>query len=82
LHQRGEAVKAAELERARRLLAGGQPPEQVLEALAHALTSKFLHGPTRLLNGHGDDRDRMLQLVDHLLADRSNSATDGSDPRH
>jgi glutamyl-tRNA reductase len=82
LHQRGEAVKAAELERARRLLAGGQSPEQVLEALAHALTSKFLHGPTRLLNGHGDDRDRMLHLVDHLLADRGGSGSDGTDPRH
>ena len=41
-------------ERARRLLAGGQSPEQVLEALAHALTSKFLHGPTRLLHGQGE----------------------------
>jgi glutamyl-tRNA reductase len=82
LHQRGEALKATELERARRLLAGGQSPEQVLEALAHALTSKFLHGPTRLLHGHGDDRDRMLHLVDHLIPDRTSSGTDGSDPRH
>lgn len=82
LHQRGEALKAAELDRARRLLAGGQSPEQVLEALAHALTSKFLHGPTRLLHGHGDDRDRMLHLVDHLLPDRGSAGADGSDPRH
>ncbi len=77
LHLRGESIKAGELERARRMLAGGQDPEQVLEALAHALTSKFLHGPTRLLNSHGEDRDRMLHLVNHLLPERTASPGDG-----
>lgn len=81
LHQRGEAIKSAELERARRLLAGGQSADQVLEALAHALTSKFLHGPTRLLNGADDDRQRMLALLDQLLPERA-APGDGDGPRH
>jgi glutamyl-tRNA reductase len=82
LHQRGEALKLAELDRARRLLAGGQSPEHVLEALAHALTSKFLHGPTRLLHGPEGDRERMLQLLDQLLPERSSAQSEGEPPRH
>lgn len=67
LHERGEALKDAELDRARRMLASGQDPARVLESLAHALTAKFLHGPTRLLHGSQDERERMLSLVDHIL---------------
>ncbi|HWH74084.1 MAG TPA: glutamyl-tRNA reductase, partial [Methylibium sp.] len=44
LHARGEAIKRAELERARRLLARGEDPQAVLEALASGLVGKFLHG--------------------------------------
>jgi glutamyl-tRNA reductase len=67
LHERGEALKDVELDRARRMLASGQDPARVLESLAHALTAKFLHGPTRLLHGSQDERERMLSLVDHIL---------------
>ena len=45
LHQAAEDVRAAELERARRMLARGESPEAVLEQLAHGLTQKYLHGP-------------------------------------
>ena len=54
LHARGDAIKTAELDRARRMLAKGDDADTVLEALAHALTSKFLHGPTTLLQRGGD----------------------------
>jgi len=70
LHQRGEAIKQAELERARRLLARGDDPAAVLEALAHGLTSKFLHGPTSLLQRAGDDRDQVARFIDHLLPEQ------------
>jgi glutamyl-tRNA reductase len=70
LHARGEAIKSAELERARRLLARGDDPAAVLEALAHGLTSKFLHGPTTLLQRGGDERDHVVRLIDHLLPER------------
>ena len=49
-----DALRAMELERARRLLAGGTPPEEVLEAFARGLTNKLLHAPLVALNAAGD----------------------------
>ncbi|HRO60924.1 MAG TPA: hypothetical protein PK177_17450, partial [Burkholderiaceae bacterium] len=57
--------------RARRALSAGDDPAQVLEALAHGLTGKFLHGPTRLLSGSNEQRDLLLPLLDQLLPDRA-----------
>jgi glutamyl-tRNA reductase len=45
-----DLVRSGELERARRMLAGGESPDAVLEALARSLTSKFLHAPLSALN--------------------------------
>ena len=42
-----DALRAAELERARRMLAAGAPPDEVLEALARGLTNKLLHRAAR-----------------------------------
>jgi len=62
-----DRLRAAELERARRLLAGGAPPEQVLEQLARGLTNKFLHAPTQALNHAGDaERAELLALLHHI----------------
>jgi glutamyl-tRNA reductase len=69
LHARGEALKSAELERARKLLARGDDPMAVLEALASGLTSKFLHGPTTLLQRPGQDAEQIGALIDRLLPD-------------
>jgi len=76
LHARGEALKAAELERARRMLARGDDPAAVLEALAHGLTSKFLHGPTALLQRSHDERTTIARLIDHLLPDNGTTTPD------
>ena len=54
LHGHHEQLRAAELERALRMLKGGSAPEQVMEALARGLTNKFLHAPTHALNTAGD----------------------------
>ena len=54
LHGHHDELRATELERARKLLATGTPPEQVLELLARGLTNKFLHAPTQALNQAGD----------------------------
>lgn len=70
LHARGKALERAELERARRALAAGESPERVLESMAHALTSKFLHGPTTLLHGSPTQRELLLPLIDRLLPER------------
>ena len=54
LHGHHDALRVAELDRAKRLLANGTPPDQVLEQLARGLTHKFLHGPTQALNQAGE----------------------------
>ncbi|AUN94161.1 glutamyl-tRNA reductase [Pseudazoarcus pumilus] len=50
LHGHAEALRAVELERARRLLARGDDPEAVLEQLSRALARKLLHAPVHYLN--------------------------------
>jgi glutamyl-tRNA reductase len=71
LHQAAEDVRAAELERARRLLARGESPEAVLEQLAHGLTQKYLHGPLAALNrSEGDDRKQLLAWMPRLFPGR------------
>jgi glutamyl-tRNA reductase len=67
LHGHHEALRAAEVERARRLLANGTPPDQVLEQLARGLTHKFLHGPTQALNQAGEaERAELLALFQRV----------------
>ena len=64
LHGHHDQLRAAELERARRLLAGGTPVEQVLDQLARGLTNKFLHAPTQALNQAGEaERAELLALL-------------------
>ena len=53
LHARGDALRQGELDKARRMLARGEDPHKVLEALSIALTNKFLHGSTTLINRQG-----------------------------
>ena len=65
------SVRAAELERARKLLARGESPEAVLEQLAHGLTQKYLHGPLAALNrSEGDDRKQLLAWMPRLFPGR------------
>jgi glutamyl-tRNA reductase len=67
LHGHHDQLRAAELERARRLLAGGTPAEQVLDQLARGLTNKFLHAPTQALNQAGEaERAELLALLHHV----------------
>ena len=49
-----ETLRERELDRARKMLAGGAPAERVLDTLARGLTAKFLHAPLAALNGAGD----------------------------
>jgi glutamyl-tRNA reductase len=71
-----EALRAAELDRARKLLEKGMPVEQVLEALARGLTNKLLHPPLAALNQAGDaERAELIALFQHVykLADPPSS---------
>ena len=73
LHARAESVKRAELERARRLLARGDDPGAVLEALANGLSAKFLHAPTHLLQQSGPQQQQLAGLIDRLLSDETSA---------
>ncbi len=67
LHGHHEQLRAAELDRARKLLVAGTPADQVLEALARGLTNKFLHAPTQALNQAGDaERAELVALFQRI----------------
>ena len=60
LRERAEEARLHELERARRLLARGEDPARVLDALSHGLANKLLHPPTQALNEASDDERQAL----------------------
>ena len=74
LRDSAEESRRVELERALKLLARGDDPRSVLEALSHGLTAKLMHGPTQALSGaqehpgqDGDDATRaLLSRLYHL----------------
>ena len=70
LREHADGLRAAELERARKLLAKGEDPQKVIDALSHGLINKLLHAPTRFLNqSEGElqaDASRMLQQIFNL----------------
>jgi glutamyl-tRNA reductase len=71
LHDTGEALRVAELERARKMLARGEDADAVLEALSRGLTAKFLHGPQQALHrAEGDERARLASLLPQLFRGR------------
>jgi len=71
LHESGETMRLAELDRARRLLAKGEDIDVVLEALSKGLTAKFLHGPQQALHAaNGDERAHLAALLPQLFRGR------------
>ena len=67
LHGHHDGLRSTELERARKMLAAGESPDKVLEALARGLTNKFLHAPLSALNGAGEaERAELVALFQHV----------------
>jgi glutamyl-tRNA reductase len=67
LRDHAERNRRHELEKALRLLAKGENPERVLEAMSNGLTNKFLHAPTHALNhAHSGDRERFLDVIHRM----------------
>jgi glutamyl-tRNA reductase len=64
LSRHHDALRCAELERARRMLGNGAAPEQALEALARALVNKLLHAPLAALNAAGEaERAELIAVL-------------------
>lgn len=67
LRDHAERSRRQEVEKALRLLAKGESPEKVLEAMSSGLTNKFLHAPTHALNQvQGGDREQFLDVIHRL----------------
>jgi glutamyl-tRNA reductase len=67
LRDQAEAMRKAELEKALKLIQKGESPEKALETLSNALTNKFLHAPSHVLNqSQGDEHERLEQLLRHI----------------
>ena len=68
LRDRAEQYRVSELERAQRLLAKGENPEQVLEALSRGLMNKFMHHPTRALQDvDTNERAELIRIINQLF---------------
>jgi len=68
LQVQADAWRDAELQRARKLLAKGESPEAVLDALARGLTQKMLHGAlAELHSASGEQREHTVQAVQRLF---------------
>ena len=68
LNSSAESLRQTELAKARRLLARGEDPDEVLEYLARSLTQKYLHAPmSRLNRSEGAVRRDLLEVVPQLF---------------
>ena len=64
MHTQADMLRRAEVERAQKMLARGDDPAAVIEALSQALTNKLIHGPTHALNrASSENRDKLIELM-------------------
>jgi glutamyl-tRNA reductase len=71
-------MRRAEVERARKMLARGDDPAAVLEALSQSLTNKLIHGPTHALNrASSEERSQLIDLMSGFY--RHGSSSDSSE---
>ena len=68
LNAQADEWRAAELARARKLLAKGEDVDKVLEALSKGLTQKMLHGALAELHaGDASARERATTAIQHFF---------------
>ena len=68
LRDQAEDARQHEVERALKLLARGDDPKQVLEALSQGLTNKLMHPPTQALNeATGEERRTLADTLAQLF---------------
>jgi glutamyl-tRNA reductase len=67
LRDTAERARRHEVEHALKLLARGDDPAKVLDALSHGLTNKLLHAPTHALNqAEGAERAEVAELISRI----------------
>jgi glutamyl-tRNA reductase len=72
LRDKAEDARQYEVERALKLLARGEDPKQVLEALSQGLTNKLMHAPTQALSeATGEERRTLADTLARLFRIRS-----------
>jgi glutamyl-tRNA reductase len=80
IHAQADEWRHAEMARAKRLLAKGEPVDAVLEALSRGLTQKMLHGTlAELRSGDATSRAATAQTVSRLFL-RDEAAKPGRRP--
>ena len=68
IRQRTQNISNEVLAKAKKQLAAGQRPEEVLDFLAYTLTNKFLHQPcTHLRQASQDERDEVLDIAKNIF---------------
>ncbi|MFN6996811.1 MAG: glutamyl-tRNA reductase [Aquincola tertiaricarbonis] len=79
LNRQADDWRAAELARARKLLARGEDVEAVMDALSRGLTQKMLHGALAELNASDtDQREQTAQTISRLFLRQSARTPGGS----
>ena len=67
LRDQAERMRRHELERAQRMLANGEDPQEVLEQISRALANKLVHNPSHALNhATGEERAQLEALLRRL----------------
>jgi glutamyl-tRNA reductase len=70
LRQQADGIRQQTVEQARRLLAAGKSPDEVIDYLANTLTNRLLHGPTHALRQAAELADLALaETVTRLLTE-------------
>ncbi|MFY9511516.1 MAG: glutamyl-tRNA reductase [Rubrivivax sp.] len=81
LNRQAEDWRSLEMQRARKMLARGEPVDAVLDALTRGLTQKLLHGTLAELHAaDGAEREQLASTVSRLFL-RQSSRTPGGEGR-
>ncbi len=77
MHTQADALRRAELDRARKMLARGDDPAAVLEVLSQSLTNKLIHGPTHALNrASSEERSQLIDLMSGFYRHGADKSSD------
>ncbi len=80
IRQHTQNISNEVLNKAKKQLAAGQRPEEVLDYLAYTLTNKFLHQPsTHLRQASQDERDDILDVAQNMFLKNTTDKQNNTD---